>query len=148
MPADRRADMGGERLEQARVVLDAELVGDGQEQRVGGGNRRVARELLRDRVGLAGVAAPEAGADAVEVADLVLAAALAAEIGAVAVGDDRQHAAADRDARLTLPAGLRPGRAVALDLLRLKFAERHAGVLAEERRALQVHPLRRRPLRR
>ena len=55
------------------VVVDAELVRDGQEQRVGRGDGLVRRELLDQHVGLGGVAAAEDGAGVlVDVADLVL----------------------------------------------------------------------------
>ena len=39
------------------LVVDPELVGDGQEQRVGLGNRLVFRKLLDENVGLGGVTA-------------------------------------------------------------------------------------------
>ena len=56
-------------------------------------------------------------------------------------------AAAHRDARLALPAGRCPRRAVAGDLLGLELVEGHAGVLDEQGGAHQVHALLGRPLR-
>ena len=70
------------------------------------------------------VALAEPGAHALEDADLVLVGPLAAEVLAVEVGDDRQHAAAHRHPRLALPAGLGPGGAEAGDLLGLQLVER------------------------
>jgi hypothetical protein len=55
-----------------RVVVDAELVRHGQEQRVGLGNRLVLRKLLDQRIRLVGVAASEDGARVfLDEADLV-----------------------------------------------------------------------------
>jgi hypothetical protein len=45
----------GDRRQQVRVVLDAELVGDREQERVGLLDGDVAAELLGDDVGLAGV---------------------------------------------------------------------------------------------
>ena len=129
------------------VVVDAELVGDGQQQGVGRGDRLVLAEVLDQLVGLAGVRLAEARAAAVEVADLVPAAGLAAELGTVQVAEDGEDAPADGDPRLTLVAGGLPGVAEPLDLLGLQLVERHAGVLRQQRRAQQVHALLRRPLR-
>jgi hypothetical protein len=62
------------------VVLHAQLVRDGQEQRVGGGDRLVRGELLDEHIGLGGVRAAEDGARAgVDVPDLVAVASVAPE---------------------------------------------------------------------
>src|SRR6185312_3628041 len=71
---------------------------------------------------------------------------VATEVRAVEVVDDREDAAAHRDARFAVVAGVRPSLAEALDLLGLHLVERHAGVLAEQRRAHQVEALLGRPL--
>ena len=72
-PPDRRRDVLGDRGEQARVVVDAELVRHGDAAAVSAAaHGGVARELLGDRVGLADVALAEAREAAVEEADLVL----------------------------------------------------------------------------
>src|SRR4051812_36638572 len=130
-PADRRRDVVDDRPQQPGVVLHPELVGHGEQQRVGLSDRGVAAELLGDDVRLADVAAPKAGDRALEVADLVLALApgAVAEVLPVEIADDRQDAAAHRDARLALPAGRRPRTPEDRDLLGLEVAERHAGVL-------------------
>ena len=62
-----------DRLQQARVVGDTELVGHREQQGVGALDGGVGGQLLRDLVGLAVVAAPEARDDTLQVADLVLA---------------------------------------------------------------------------
>ena len=56
--------MGQDRLDDVGVVVDAELVGHGEQQRVGLGDGLVLVELLDQRVGLGGVAAAEDGAGA------------------------------------------------------------------------------------
>ena len=69
-----------------RVVGDAELVGDGQRQRVGFRDRLVLPQFFDELVRLAGVAASEHGAGLlVDEADLIGLGARPAEIGAVAV---------------------------------------------------------------
>ncbi len=98
-PAEGRGHVVHDRLQHVGAVVDAELVGDGQQQGVGGGDRLVAGQLLDQPVGLAGVRLAEAGLAAVEDPDLVAAAALGAEVGLVEVVDDREDAAADRRPR-------------------------------------------------
>lgn len=64
------------------VVIDAQLVRHGQQQRVGLGDGFVRLELLDENVRLGGVAPPENGTFvAAEEADLVLALVAAPEIG-------------------------------------------------------------------
>src|SRR3954453_12193769 len=101
LPPDCRSDVLGDRLEQMRVVLHAELVRDGEQQRVGLAAPRVLAQLLRDDVRLADVAAAEARDAAVDVADLVrrVGAGATAEVHAIQVGRDRHDAAAHLDRR-------------------------------------------------
>src|SRR5215204_1269339 len=147
LPPDRRSDVLGDRLEQVRVVLHAELVRDGEQERAGLADPGVLAQLLGDDVRLADVAAAEARDAAVDVADLVgrVAAGAAAEVHAVQIGGDGHDAAADGDAWRARPARLQPGGPVQRDLLGLQVAERHTGVLGDQRRALDVHALLRRP---
>ena len=72
-------------LDEVGVVVDPELVRDGEQQGVRGRDSLVLGEVLDQLVGLAGVRLAEPGDSAVEVADLVLAAGLAPEVGAVQV---------------------------------------------------------------
>ena len=58
-PSERRRDVGQDRFDHMGVVVDAELVGDGQQQRVGLGDRFVLLQLLDQDIGLGGVAAAE-----------------------------------------------------------------------------------------
>src|SRR5262249_16730780 len=90
--------------------------------------------------GLARVAAAEAADRAVEPGDLVLV-RVDAEEAPVEVRNDRDDAAADRDARLPGVAGFRPRVAEQPDLLGLKLVDRHLRVLEEEGGAHQVQPL-------
>src|SRR5690606_36566904 len=93
-------------------------------------DRLVLRELGDEGVRFGGVAAAEDGAGVlVDVADLVLALAGAAEVHAVEVVHDREDAAADRDARLSGMAGFGPGVAERADLLRLLDVQRLAALV-------------------
>ena len=123
--------MSWDAVEEVGVVVDAELVGDGEQQGVGGGDRFVVGEFLDQLLGLSGVGFAEPGGAAVEVPDLVLAVAGRAEVGPVQVGDDREDAAADRDPRPALVAGGLPRLPEPLDLFGLELVERHPGVIAE-----------------
>src|SRR6185503_21345213 len=99
------------------VIGDAQLVGDGQEQRVGRRDGVVLPELLDERIRLGGIAATKDRSRArVDEADLVPVLAGASEIGAIAIVDQRKNAAADRDPRLARMASLAPGGAIGPDL--------------------------------
>ena len=92
------------------------MVRDGQQQCVGLGDGLVLLELFDQGIRLGGVAAAEDRARVrVDESDLVVTVAGAPEISAVAIVDQRKDAAADRDARLALMAGLRPGGAVGVN---------------------------------
>ena len=70
-PAQAGGDMLEDRLDDVGVVVDTELIGDGQEQRVSLGDGFVFRELLDEDVRLSGVAAAKNGSGVVaEEADL------------------------------------------------------------------------------
>src|SRR5690349_15538352 len=72
-PAERRRDLGQDRLDDMGIVGDAELVGDGEEQRIGLSDRFVLLELLDEHLGLRGIAASEDRArPLVDETDLVL----------------------------------------------------------------------------
>src|SRR5690606_35275770 len=116
---------------------DAELVRHRQQQRVGCRDRLVLGELLYERRRLGGVRAAEDGARArVDVADRVLAVPLAPEVDAVAIVDEREDAAAHRDARLARVPGFAPCLAVRFDLLALLHVQRLAGLVGLQRGAL------------
>ncbi len=149
-PADSRRDVPGDGVQDAGVVGHAELIGHGEQHRVSRADRLVGGQLGRDLVGLADERPPEPGPDALQQADLVVV-GLATEVHPVNVLGDRQHAAGHRDQRLAAlllpgPLVLGPGRPVQLDLLRLELIERHAGVLGQQRGALQVQAGSGRPL--
>src|SRR4051812_41401113 len=71
-PADRGQDVLGQRRQQPGVVVDAQLVGDRQQQGVGLTYGDVLGQLLGQRVRLTDVRLAEARDAAVEVAQLVL----------------------------------------------------------------------------
>src|SRR5699024_4531184 len=79
--------------------------------------------------------------------DLVVLLLPAAEVGAVAIVDQREDAAADRDARITRMAGGSPCVAEGLDLLGLLDVQRLAALVELQRRGHEVHPEARRPRR-
>ena len=107
--------MGQDGLDDVRVVLDPELVGDGQQQGVGGGDGLVLLELLDELVRLGRVASAEDRLGArVDVPDLVLVGAAAAEVGPVAVVGEREDGPADRDPGLAVVARFLPRLAVGL----------------------------------
>ena len=127
-----------DRLDDVGVVVDAELVRHGQQQRVGLGDSLVLGQLFDERVGLVSVATAEDRALlGLNVAEMILVLA-AAEVGAVAVVDDGEDAAADRDARLSRVAGCGPGRTVGTDLLGLLDMEGLAALIELQCGALQV----------
>src|ERR1041385_930398 len=99
-------------------------------------------------VGLGAEAPAEAGAAVVaEEADLVIVLVAAPEIGAVAVVDQGEDAAADRHPRLARMTGGLPRLAEDPDLLGLLDVKRPSALVILERRALHVHPELGRPLR-
>ena len=101
-PAKGGRDLGKDRLDDVRIVVDTELIGHGQEQRVGFRDGLVRRQLLYQSIRLGGVAATEDRPRLfIDEADRVLALVAAAEIGAVEVVHQRKNAAADRYTWLT-----------------------------------------------
>ena len=81
--------MNQDRLQEVRAVGDAELVGDGDQQGVGLGDRFILAKLLHQGVRLGDIATPEdRPARLAEEADLVLVLAARAEIGAVQLRKD------------------------------------------------------------
>lgn len=49
-PAERRGDVGQDRFHDMRIVFDAELIGDREQQRVGCSDRLVLLELFDERI--------------------------------------------------------------------------------------------------
>src|ERR1035437_2239893 len=126
-----------DRLDDMGIVVDAELIGHGQQQRIGFRDGFVLLELFDKNIRLRRVAAAEDGAlAAAEKPDLVLLIA-APEIHAVAVIDQREDAAADRHPRRTRVPGRLPRRLVKSYLLRLLHVKRLAALVDLECRALQ-----------
>ncbi len=73
-------------LDDVGIVFHAELVGDGQQQRIGLGDRLVLLQLLNESIGLGGIGtAEDRPRILVDEADLVLPFIAIAEIGAVAI---------------------------------------------------------------
>src|SRR5712692_6912747 len=96
-PAKLRRHELQDALDGVSVVLDAELVRNGQQERVGGLDRGVPGELPDEGVGLRGVRAPEGRLGLrIEVANLIRRLVAAAEVRAVPIIDQGEDAAADR----------------------------------------------------
>ena len=89
--------MGQNRFDHMGIVGHAQLVGDGQQQRIGLGDRLVLLQLFDEDVRLRGTASSEDGACLfVDITDLIDFLAAAGEIGAIAIVDEREDAATDR----------------------------------------------------
>jgi hypothetical protein len=85
-PAERGGDVLQDRLDDVRVVIDAELVGDGQEQRVGLRDGLVLRQFFNEDIRLGGITATEDRACLlVYKADMVLLLSPTAEVCAIAI---------------------------------------------------------------
>src|SRR5271163_4473826 len=100
-----------------RIVGDAQLIGHGQEQGIGLRDSFILLQLLNEDVRVGGIASTEDRSRLlVDVADLVGFLAPAPEVGAIAIVDEREDAATDRDARIPRVASLLPGCAEHPDL--------------------------------
>ena len=82
-PAKLRRYVAQDRIEDVGAVVDTELVGDRQQQSIGGGDRLILGQLLDERLGFPGVGLAKACLAAVDEPDLVGVLALAAEISPV-----------------------------------------------------------------
>src|ERR1700682_3602263 len=123
-----------------RVVGDAQLVGAGQEEGVGFGNGLIRPELLDECIRLGRVAAAEDRlSPLVDESDLVLRVTLVSEVAAVAIVDQCEDAAADRDPRLARMAGFLPGSTEGPNLSGLLDVESFSGLVVLESRTLQIH---------
>ena len=136
IPSQDGAEVARNRLQQPDVEVHAELVWDGYQQGVRGGDRGVPGELLHELAGFADIAAPEAGQPAVEVAHLVPGVGLGtqSEVSPGIVIDQGNDAS-----RYGHPGGApvasgRPGLPVTGNLLGLQLIEGNPGVLRQQRR--------------
>src|SRR5579862_638364 len=131
-PAQRRCDVLQYRLDHMRVVVDAELIGHREQQRIGFRDRLVLLELFDQVRRFGSIAAaedrPRLGIDEADVVVTLV----AAEIGAVAIIDQRKDAAADRNAWVARVAGFLPGLAIGADLPGLLDVEGFAGLVVLE----------------
>src|SRR6201996_2183760 len=124
-PAECGCHVGEDAVDDVGVVVDAELVRHGEQQRVGGCDRFVLLELLDQHIGLGrGGAAEDRLGLRVDEPDLVGVLVLAAEVRPVPVVSEGEDAPADRYPRLPLVARGLPCGAEGLDLLGLLQVER------------------------
>ena len=131
--------MGEDAVDDVGVVVDAELVGHGEQQRVGGCDRLVLLELLDQHIRLGSVGAAEDRLGLrVDEPDLVVVLVLAAEVCPVPVVGEGEDAPADRNPRLPLVASGLPCVAEGLDLLSLLQVKGFVRLVVDQRRALQI----------
>src|SRR5687767_100011 len=131
-PAERGRHVLENRRDAVGAVLHAELVGDGQQQRVRLRDGLVLGELLDQAIGFIRVGAAEDGAHVVDLADVVAVGPLA-EVHTVFLGRDREDAAAHRHARRAGMARDLPGLAVDANLLGLLHVEGLVALVLLER---------------
>ena len=121
-PAHRGRDVGEDGLDHVSVVLDAELIGYGQEQGVGFSDRLISFQFLDQFAGFCRIGAAKNGAHIVDDADLI-AAAVPAEVGAVAFVHEREYGSRNRHTRFSLVPSLGPRLPVGADLTGLLDVE-------------------------
>jgi MFS family permease len=148
-PAESWRHVSENAVDDVRVVVNPELIGDGQQQRVGGGDPLVPLELRDELVRLGSVrSAEDRLCRRVDIADLVGLLVALTEVSLVPIVDEGKDAPAHRHPRLALVTRLLPCFAEGLDLLGLLQVKGLVGLVADQRRTLQVHALFGRPDRR
>src|ERR1039458_2852259 len=111
-PAESRSDGRQNGFHDMGVVFNAELVGDGEQEGVGLGDRLVFPELGDQNIRLRGVTAAEDRACVFfDETDLVAFVAGSTEIETITLVGERKDTAADGDARRTSVTSLLPGGA-------------------------------------
>src|SRR5689334_11985371 len=99
-----------------RVVLNAELVWDSQQQRVGRCDGFVLSQLLDQQGGLGSIRTAKDGPRVrIDQADLISSFAAAAEVRPITIVDQRKDAATHRHAWLTLMSRFLPCRLIRAD---------------------------------
>jgi hypothetical protein len=132
--------VGQDGFDHVGVVLDAELIRDRQQERVGGRDGLVLPELIDELVRFGRVRAAEDRLHArLDVAHVVLVLVAGAEVHPVLPVDEREDRPAHRHAGLALVTCFLPRFPVCLDLLGLLNVERLAGLVLFQSGALQVH---------
>jgi len=122
-----------DRLDDVGVVVDAELIRDGQEQRVSLCDGFIFRELLDEDVWLGSIAAAKNGSCVVaEEADSVLVLVLTPELGPVAIVYECKDTATDRYPRLAPVTSGLPRLTEYSDLLRLLYVKRTSALVIFE----------------
>jgi lysophospholipase L1-like esterase len=138
-PAERGRHVGEDAVDDVGVVVDAELVGHGEQQRVGGCDRLVLFKLLDQHIRLGRVRAAEDRLGLrVDEPDLVGVLIPLAEVRPVPVVDQGEDAPAYRHTRLPLVASLPPGVTEGLDLLSLLQVKGFVRLVSDQRGTLQV----------
>jgi hypothetical protein len=122
-----------DRLNDVSVIVDTELIRDGQEQCISLCDGFVFRKLLKQDVGLSGVATAKNGSCVVaKEADRVLVLVPAPEIDTVPVVHECKDATADRHPRLALMTGRLPRLTEYPNLLGLLYVERTSALVVFE----------------
>src|SRR5690606_1273006 len=138
-PAERRSDVREDRLYNMGIIVDPELVGDREQQRVGLGNGFVLFQFFNQNIRLICIGAAKYGTCVgLDISELVRALVIS-EIRPVAIIDQRENATADRYARLMNVPRLLPCSAKRMNLLRLLDVKRLSALIEFESGTLQVH---------
>src|SRR3984885_5415193 len=106
-PAQSGRNVGEDGLDHVSVVLNAELIGYGQEEGVGFSDRLILFQFLDQFAGFCRIGAAKNGAHVVDDADLI-AAAVPAEVGAVARVHEREYGSRNPHTRFSLVPSLGP----------------------------------------
>jgi signal transduction histidine kinase len=139
-PAERGRHVGEDAVDDVSVVVDAKLVGHGEQERVGGRDRLVLLELLDQHIRLRSVGAAEDRLSLrVDEPDLVGVLVAPAKVLAVPVGHQGEDAPAHRHPRLALVTSLLPRVTEYLDLLSLLQVEGFVRLVADQGGTLHVH---------
>src|SRR5690606_35437434 len=147
-PAQGRCNLRDDRLHHVRREVDAQLIGNSDQQRVRLRDALVIAQLLDETIGFIRVRATEDRAGAlVDVADLVLAVVPTEEVPAVLVARDRDDRARDRRTRLEAPLLGVPRLFEGTQLFRVLDVEGLARLIVLQCRAHEVHARLGRPYR-
>src|SRR5579863_405255 len=122
------------------IVRNAELVWDGEQQRVCRRDRLVFPKLFDQNIRFRCVATAEnCSSGFVKIADLVLFLTSSSEIESITIVDQGKNTATDGNARGTDVASFLPGCTKGANLRGLLNAERLTGLIEFEGRGLQIH---------
>src|SRR5580698_81074 len=129
-PVERRGYRGQNCLHDVHIVGNAELIWNGEQERVGLRNCFVFPKLLDENVRLSSIAAAEDCPRLfVKETDLVLFVRASSEVGTIAIIEQREDTPANRNARSSRVTSILPGGAKGANLGGLLDVERLPGLV-------------------